>query len=84
MFVGEVIGCQLADGSCKKCQDYTTGSRARKALHACRQAHDCRKGQNEEWNAKSRSEEYSPRHQREHAPAHVFTRVRGVAFGFRG
>jgi ABC-type Na+ transport system ATPase subunit NatA len=26
----------------------------------------------------------SPRHQREHAPAQVFARVRGVAFGFRG
>ncbi len=26
----------------------------------------------------------SPRHQREHAPAQVFTRVSGVAFGFRG
>src|SRR5512139_1677596 len=25
-----------------------------------------------------------PRHQREHAPAQVFTRVRGIAFGFRG
>jgi hypothetical protein len=25
-----------------------------------------------------------PRHQREHAPAEVFARVGGVAFGFRG
>jgi hypothetical protein len=26
----------------------------------------------------------SPRHEREHTPAQVFTRVRGVALGFRG
>jgi len=26
----------------------------------------------------------SPRHQREHPPAQIFTRVRGVASGFRG
>src|SRR5512136_2442014 len=35
-------------------------------------------------NAECPSRLTSPRHQREHAPSKVFTRVRGVAFWFQG
>jgi len=38
----------------------------------------------QQFSAQTTRHRASPRHQREHAPAQVFTRVSGVALGFRG